>query len=154
MGPYSKTCLIHPQRRKTWTEYHLGKLKIVQYTNVRYPLKKYVLTIGELNVGIKSDYISTHSNWSTISMWVYLRWIPTFTIMLLVWWKSDTFVLCLWEQVQNFSKGLSEEILQVGDCYTIPMSPVTNNCPGTRNVNIFVSKLHCGRNAVKAPMVL
>lgn len=53
-------------------------------------------------------------------MAMYLTAVSVFTIMLLDRWSSDAFLRCIPRQVQEFSKGVSEKMVEINEFYTIP----------------------------------
>lgn len=64
--------------------------------------------------------IGTHSNRSAVAMAMYLTGIPTYTIMLVGRWSSDAFLLYIRKQVQEFTRGVSNHMINTSSFYTIP----------------------------------
>jgi hypothetical protein len=68
----------------------------------------------------KASKIGTHSIRSTAAMAIYLSGIPVFTIMLIGRFLSDAFLLYIHPQVQQFSFGVSNQMISSPDFFMIP----------------------------------
>ena len=68
------------------------KLKTINSSTVRKKLRSAAMKVGEDRLGFHPDDIGTHSIRSGAAMAVYLDRVPTFTIMLIGCWYSDTFL--------------------------------------------------------------
>jgi hypothetical protein len=76
--------------------------------------------MGEEELGFTAEMIGTHSNRSAAAMAMYLNGIPTYTIMLIGRWSSDAFLLYIRKQVQEFTRGVSNRMINTSSFYTIP----------------------------------
>jgi hypothetical protein len=76
--------------------------------------------MGEAELGFRPDSIGTHSNRSAAAMAMYLNGIPVYTIMLVGRWLSDAFLLYIRKQVQEFTRGVSNCMINTSSFYTIP----------------------------------
>jgi hypothetical protein len=88
-------------------------------------------SIGSDTLG--SNEIGLHSARSGAAMAMYLAGVPVFTIMLLGRWSSDAFLCYIRKQVKEFSRGVSNKIIQNESFFTIPSAfnddPRTSNHP-------------------------
>jgi hypothetical protein len=73
--------------------------------------------IGKHKVGFQ---LGLHSARSGAAMAMYLAGVPVFTIMLLCRWSSDAFLCYIRKQVQEFSKGVSQQMISNEEFFTIP----------------------------------
>ena len=62
-------------------------------------------------LGFTGKDVGTHSIRSSLAMALYLKRRPISTIMLLGRWSSDAFLLYIRRQVQEFSKGVSTNMV-------------------------------------------
>ena len=72
-----------------------------------------VVTIGETKLGIRRSEIGTRSICSGAVMAMYLAGVPVFSIMLIGRWSSTAFLKYIQKQVQEFSQGISSEMIEV-----------------------------------------
>ena len=85
-------------------------------------------------LGFGKNDVGTHSVRSSFAMALYLARRPVSTIMLLGRWSSDAFLLYIRRQVQEFSAGLSSDMINLEFFFTIPVLEETDNLdPRTRN---------------------
>ena len=89
-------------------------------------IKASVDAIGPHILGFTSNDVGTHSNRAGFAMMNYLAGNPIYTIMLQGRWKSDAFLRYIEKQVKEFSKGMSDKMLQNNSFYNIPLRPWTN----------------------------
>ena len=71
-------------------------------------------------LGFPGKEVSTHSIRSSLAMALYLAKRPVCTIMLLGRWCSDAFLLYVRRQVQEFSAGVSADMIKCDQFYTVP----------------------------------
>jgi hypothetical protein len=83
-------------------------------------LRQATAAIGKHKLGFTPDQIGLHSARSGAAMAMYLAGVPVFTIMLLGRWSSDAFLRYIRKQVQEFSKGVSNQMITNEDFFTIP----------------------------------
>jgi hypothetical protein len=95
-----------------------GTLCTVHATEVAQHLKNTVSSIGANVLGFTANDVGTHSNRTSFAMMVYLQRVHPFTIMLQGRWSSEAFLLYVRSQVQQFSTGLSNSMVQE-DFFTI-----------------------------------
>ena len=71
-------------------------------------------------LGFTGADVGTHSIRSSLAMALYLAKRPISTIMLLGRWSSDAFLLYIRRQVQEFSAGVSADMVANESFFTIP----------------------------------
>jgi hypothetical protein len=72
-----------------------------------------VVAIGKTKLGIHRSEIGTRSIRSGAAMAMYLTGVPVFSIMLIGRWSSTAFLKYIQKQVQEFSQGISSEMIEV-----------------------------------------
>lgn len=82
-------------------------------------LREVVRHFGPDDLGFTEHEIGTHSILSSTAMQLFLNKYPTFQIMLLGRWSSDTFLRYIRRQVLEFSSGISESMVNQ-EFYTVP----------------------------------
>ena len=94
-------------------------------------------------LGFEGKETGTHSIRSSLAMALYLSKRPVSTIMLLGRWSSDAFLLYIRRQVQEFSTGVSKDMVQHENYFTIP--DLEEECdlldPRTRNPRSFANTI-------------
>ena len=103
-------------------------------------------------LGFKGKDVGTHSIRSSLAMALYLKKRSIFTIMLLGRWRSDAFLLYMRRQIQEFSAGVSADMVSQEDFFTIPdLDEHDTLDPRTRNPQSFANTISLnGPNAVTA----
>jgi hypothetical protein len=97
-------------------------------------------SIGKDELGFSPEDLGLHLARSGAAMAMFLAGVPVFTIMLLGRWSSDAFLRHIQQQVQEFSKGVSDKMISNEHFFTI--SSVTNdtttmeNCALLHNVGL------------------
>ena len=93
--------------------------------------------------GFTGEDVGTHSIKSSLAMALYLKRRPISTIMLLDRWSSYAFLLYIQRQVQEFSKGVSADMVNQEDFFTIPEIEDDDNFldPRTRNPRSFANTI-------------
>ena len=105
-------------------------------------------------LGFTGDDIGNHSIRSSLAMSLYLAKRVVTTIMLICRWCSDAFLLYLRRQVQEFSTGISADMVAIDHYFTIPdleecdnLDPCTRNCQSfaiTISLNgPYAASVHC-----------
>ena len=91
-------------------------------------------------LGFTEDSVGNHSIRSSLAMALYLAKQAVSTIMLVGRWCSDAFLLYVRRQVQEFSAGISADMVAVDHYFTIPdleecdsLDPRTRNCRSFAN---------------------
>ena len=91
-------------------------------------------------LGFSGDDVGNHSIRSSLSMTLYLAKQAVSTIMLIGCWCSDAFLLYVRRQVQEFSAGISADMVAVDHYFAIPdleecdsLDPRTRNCRSFAN---------------------
>ena len=108
-------------------------------------------------LGFKGADVGTHSIRSSLAMALYLSKRPISTIMLLGRWCSDAFLLYIRRQVQEFSAGVSADMVSHEDFFTIPDLVESDPLdPRTRNPQSFANTIslngpNAGTAHVKRP---
>jgi hypothetical protein len=73
-------------------------------------------------LGFSSNEIGLHSARSGAAMAMYLAGVPIFTIMLLGRWSSEAFLHYIRKQVKEFSRGISDKMIQNKKISPFPQS--------------------------------
>ena len=87
------------------------KVHYVKATNMMKHLKATVNVIGKDKLGFDGDEVGTHSIHSSLAMSLYLKKRMISTIMLIGRWSSDAFLLYIRRQVQEFSAGVTSDMV-------------------------------------------
>ena len=103
-------------------------------------------------LGFTGADVGTHSIRSSLAMALYLSKRPISTIMLLGRWCSDAFLLYIRRQVQEFSAGVSADMVSHENFFTIPDLVESDPMdPRTRNPQSFANTISLnGPNAATA----
>ena len=93
-------------------------------------------------LGFSGKDVGTHSIRSSLAMALYLSRRPISTIMLLGRWSSDAFLLYIRRQVQEFSDGVSADMVANERFFTLP-DKVEDDLldPRTRNPRSFANTI-------------
>ena len=97
-----------------------GQLAEIKASELLLKLRVAVAALGKDHPGFGPNDIGLHSLRSGAAMAMYLLAVPVFTIMLLGRWSSDAFLRYIRRQVQQFSKGVSNKMVENPDFFTIP----------------------------------
>ena len=89
-------------------------------------------SFGKDDLGFNVDDLGTHSIRSGAAMAMYLSNTPAYTIMLIGRWSSDAFLRYIRTQVQDFARGVSRNMVQSEDFFTVP-SAASLEDPRTSN---------------------
>ena len=98
-------------------------------------------------LGFTGKDVGTYSIRSSFAMALYLARREVSTIMLMGRWSSDVFLLYIRRQVQEFSRGVSRDMVKEDHFYTIPTLVTENNGeddrlnPQTRNSRSFANTI-------------
>ena len=93
-------------------------------------------------LGFNGDEVGTHSIRSSLAMALYLKKRVISTIMLLGRWCSDAFLLYIRRQVQEFSAGVSADMVSEDTFFTIPDLDISDDAdPRTRNCQSFANTI-------------
>ena len=121
---------------------------ITSYEMMRH-LKTTVDNISGL--GFTGKDVGTHSIRSSLAMALYLKKRQVSTIMLIGRWSSDAFLLYIRRQVQEFSAGVSADMVSQEQFFTIPDIATDPLDPRTSNAQSFASTISLnGPNASTA----
>ena len=108
-------------------------------------------------LGFTGKDVGTHSVRSSLAMALYLAKRPISTIMLIGRWCSDALLLYIRRQVQEFSTGISADMVSQDFFFTIPdldesdiLDPRTRNCRSFANT-ISLNGLNAATDHVKRP---
>ena len=88
--------------------------------SIRTQIRSTVKHIGPKTLGFGPDEVGTHSIRSGGAMALHLADVSPLTIMMIGRWRSEAFLLYIRKQVQKFSEGLSDRMLQTEDYFTTP----------------------------------
>ena len=93
-------------------------------------------------LGFKGKDVGTHSIRSSFAMALYLSKRAISTIMLLGRWCSDAFLLYVRRQVQEFSAGVSADMVSQETFFTIPdLEEHDQLDPRSRNPQSFANTI-------------
>ena len=116
---YTDTTLSSPVN--TFLDPSTNKLVRITAKQMRSHIVSHVKQLGPEKFGIDIKRVGTHSLRSSCAMLLYLAEVRTSTIMLLGRWKSDAFLLYLRKQVKEFTKGVSNTMVDQPSIFsTIP----------------------------------
>ena len=103
-------------------------------------------------LGFTGADVGNHSIRSALAMALYLSKRLISTIMLLGRWSSDAFLLYIRRQVQEFSAGVSADMVSQESFFTIPdLDEHDTMDPRTRNSQSFANTISLnGPNAATA----
>ena len=103
-------------------------------------------------LGFTGEDVGNHSIRSSLAMALYLAKRAVSTIMLIGRWCSDAFLLYVRRQVQEFSAGISADMVAVDHYFTIPdLEECDSLDPRTRNCRSFANTISLnGPNAATA----
>jgi hypothetical protein len=97
-----------------------GNLQFVKSREVCERLRAAAMAIGADKLGYSYEDIGTHSLRSGAAMAMYLSDVPVFTIMLIGRWSSDAFLRYIRRQVQEFSRGVSRNMIREESFFHVP----------------------------------
>ena len=97
-----------------------GNTFLITSSSIRNQIKTAVKIIGPKTLGFGPNEVGTHSIRSGGAMALFLADVSPLTIMMIGRWRSDAFLLYIRKQVQKFSEGLSDRMLQTEDFFTTP----------------------------------
>ena len=93
-------------------------------------------------LGFTGEEVGTHSIRASLAMALYLSKRAISTIMLLGRWSSDAFLLYIRRQVQEFSAGVSADMVSNETFFTIPDLDKTDDADSrTRNCRSFTNTI-------------
>jgi hypothetical protein len=93
-------------------------------------------------LGFTGEDVGTHSVRASLAMTLYLSRRPVSTIMLIGRWCSDAFLLYIKRQVQEFSAGVSADMVSQEEFFTIPdLDTAEDADPRTRNCQSFANTI-------------
>jgi hypothetical protein len=81
------------------------------------------------------------------AMAMYLAGIPVYTIMLIGQWSSDAFLRYIHCQVQEFSAGVSQQMIVLENFFTIPEFASTEDPHNHHHHHNFTNHSHIGLDA-------
>ena len=91
-----------------------------QYVTRHEMMQHIKATINSMSgLGFKGIDVGTHSIRSSLAMALYLNKRMISTIMLIGCWSSDAFLLYIRRQVQEFSAGVSADMVSTNKVFTI-----------------------------------
>ena len=121
-----------------------NKLSLITAAEVFRQIRATETVFGKANLGFDASEVGTHSLRSSTAMQLFLNKIPTYQIMLLGRWSSDTFLKYISRQVQEFSSGLSEVMIQKEFFTTPEVEQVQEDDLRTRNTASFATTAASG----------
>ena len=106
-------------------------------------LKQIRHTVNNMSgLGFTGEEVGTHSIRASLAMALYLSKRAISTIMLLGRWSSDAFLLYVRRQVQEFSAGVSADMVSNETFFTIPDLDISDDAdPRTRNSRSFANTI-------------
>jgi len=97
-----------------------SKLSTISSATIRVKLRSAASEIGVNTLSFEPANIGTHSIRSGGAMAMYLAQVPTFTIMIIGRWSSDTFIRYIWRKFEQLSLNNSNNMLQHESYFTTP----------------------------------
>ena len=107
-------------------------------------LRRAAQSLGQDNLGFHHNQIGLHSARSGAAMAMYLAGVPVVTIMLLGRWSSDAFLRYIRKQVQEFSTGVSAQMIQRENFFTVPLQSQQTQ----KNTNHVTNKAAQSKNGL------
>ena len=131
-----------------------GKLSQILAPHVRDWLKAIVEIIGEGNLGFAKDDIGLHSIRSGGAMAMFLSKTSTIIMMKVGRWSSEAFLEYIREQVENFTVGVSENMIKFETFFTMnresrantTTESTTHNENGPENIPFRINFSHLSLN--------
>jgi hypothetical protein len=128
-----------PRCREATEVFHFspapGKVNIVDSDLMLVQLRAAVAHLGESALGYSPANIGTHSIRSGAAMALVLSGHAAWRIMLAGRWKSSAFLVYIREQVQAFSRGVSDRMIENPDFFHVPdldrLDNATSSTPTT-----------------------
>ena len=114
-----------------------GSLCVIKAQNVRDWLRATVSLIGEHVLGFTADDIGLHSIRSGGAMAMFLSKTSTIIMMRVGRWSSEAFLEYIREQVQDFTVGISENMLEFESFFNMNRNQTEQHLPkaSTNNEN-------------------
>ena len=106
----SKVCLFQDQN---------NRIDLIRADHVRSKLRAVVDVLGEIKLGFTKDNIGLHSIRSGGAMAMFLSGTSVIVIMRVGRWSSEAFLEYIRDQVESFTKGVSNRMLEVEDFFTL-----------------------------------
>jgi hypothetical protein len=103
--------------------------------HVRDWLKRVVELLGEQVLGFTKDDIGLHSIRSGGAMAMFLSRTPTIIMMRVGRWSSDAFLEYIREQIENFTLGVSENMIKYETFFTMNREQANDNQHSTSTNN-------------------
>ena len=117
-----------------------GKISFIKSDQMFKQIRHTVNSMSGL--GFTGDEVGTHSIRASLAMALYLSKRAISTIMLLGRWSSDAFLLYVRRQVQEFSAGVSADMVSNETFFTIPDLDIADDAdPRTRNCRSFANTI-------------
>ena len=115
----------YPNFDPQWPVYTYYNEKTKRFTpikssEVQKDIKEAVAAIGKDTLGFGPADVGTHSVRSSLAMQLYLQRVPHYTIMLIGRWRSDAFLSYIEKQCREFTKGMSQIMLNLNTFYQLP----------------------------------
>jgi hypothetical protein len=114
----------YPNYDDTWpvyTFYDGRKFSHITSTEILHDIRAAVTAIGKHILGFTAADVGTHSNRSGAAMMMNLAGIPTYTIMLIGRWASDAFIQYIQKSILEFTRGVSQKMLETPTFFNIPL---------------------------------
>lgn len=108
----------YPGFNQNWPIYTFYDEETQTFSNItskeiENDIKRAVSALGRDKLGFGPEDVGTHSNRSSLAMLLYLQHVPPYTIMLIGRWRSDAFLSYIEQQCKEFTKGMSQVMLNI-----------------------------------------
>jgi hypothetical protein len=124
-----------------------GSIGLVTSKQTLHRIRDRVTAIGKDVLGFSAFEVGTHSIRSAAAMAMYLASVPVYSIMLIGRWSSDAFLRYIRRQVQDFSAGVSRQMILSEDFFTIPDSSHRDDPRARNHHHNFSARSHFGLDA-------
>jgi hypothetical protein len=120
----SKVCLFQDRNNNT---------NLIRADHVRSKLRAVVDVLGEVKLGFSKDNIGLHSIHSGRAMAMFLSGTSVIIIMHVGCWSSEAFLEYIRNQVETFTKGVSNRMLEVEDFFMLNMGNQAEESPHVKS---------------------
>jgi hypothetical protein len=112
-----------PQDTPACAVWHHGRFEQITSTQTCSALRAACASIGSAKLGFEPKGADTHLLRSGVAIEIYLAGVPVYTILLIGRWSSDAFLRYIWKQLEQFSKHVLKQIIQLLHAWSQTTTP-------------------------------